>query len=110
MMAIEIPQNEKISVGGKEGVGSAIRRKRANMENISVTEYGSSEEKEEDENSKKDRPCQTKIMTSLLARGLSGKNLLNRERVQSDCRKKYQRKQKEEEELKLDFRIQIRST
>ena len=31
-MAIEIPQNEEISGGGRKGVGSAIRRGGANRE------------------------------------------------------------------------------
>ena len=37
-MAIEVPQNEEISGGGKnggrKGVGSAMRQRRANMESI----------------------------------------------------------------------------
>ena len=39
-MAIEVPQNEKISGGGKDGgrkgVGSAIRRRGANRGSISI--------------------------------------------------------------------------
>ena len=39
-MAIEVPQNEEISGGGKNGgrkeVGSAIRRRRANREGVHV--------------------------------------------------------------------------
>ena len=39
-MAIEVPQYEEISGGGKnggrKGVGSTIHRKRANMENVSI--------------------------------------------------------------------------
>ena len=41
-MAVEAPQNEKISGGGKgegrKGVGSAIRRKRANRGSINLKE------------------------------------------------------------------------
>ena len=40
MMAIEVPQNEKISGGGKNGgrkeVGSAIRRRGANMGSVNI--------------------------------------------------------------------------
>ena len=42
VMAIEVPQNEEISGGGKDGgrkgVGSAIRRTRANRGSISIKE------------------------------------------------------------------------
>ena len=41
-MAIELPQNEEISGGGKDGgrkgVGSAIRRRRANRGSINIKE------------------------------------------------------------------------
>ena len=43
VMAVEAPQNEKISGGGKgegrKGVGSAIRRKRANRGSINLKEW-----------------------------------------------------------------------
>ena len=39
-MAIEVPQNEKISGegknGGRKGVGSAIRRRRANRKGVHI--------------------------------------------------------------------------
>ena len=44
VMAIEVPQNEEVSGGGKNGgrkrVNSAIRRKRANKESINIKERG----------------------------------------------------------------------
>ena len=41
-MAVEVPQNEEISRGGKngrrKGVGSAIRQRRANRRSINIKE------------------------------------------------------------------------
>ena len=71
------------------------------------SEYESSEEREEVESSEKDKPCLTKMMTPPLACVASGERMPGREWVQSDCRAGIR---KEEDELKLDFWIQIRST
>ena len=35
-MAIEVLQNEEISGGGRKGVGSAIRRREANREDVHI--------------------------------------------------------------------------
>ena len=63
---------------------------------------GSSKEREEVESSKKDKPCQTKMMTPPLACVVSGERMPDWEWVRSDCR--------EEDELRLDIWLQIRST
>ena len=38
-MAVEVLQNEEIS-GGRKGVGSAIRRRRANRESVTIKKRG----------------------------------------------------------------------
>ena len=38
VMAVEVPQNEEIFGGGIKGVGSAIRRRRANKGSINIKE------------------------------------------------------------------------
>ena len=62
------------------------------------------------ESSEKDRPCLTKVTTPPLACVASGKRMPNREWVQSECGAENPGIRKEEEELRLDSWMQIRST
>ena len=61
------------------------------------------------ESSKKDKPCLTKMMTSPLACVASGERMPDREWVRSDRRAENPGIWKEEDELRLDSWIQIRS-
>ena len=74
------------------------------------SEKGSSEEREEVESSEKDRPCLTKMMTTPLACVASGERMPDREWVRSERRAENPGIRKEEDELRLDTCIQIRST
>ena len=131
-MEIEVTQNEKISVGGKGGgskrVDSAIRRRRANGGSVNIKKkkrgrvvwrdvdpyiikFGVKQgEREEVESSKKDKPCRTKMMTPPLACVASRERMPDREWVQSDRRAENPGIRKEEDKLRLDSWIQIRST
>ena len=62
------------------------------------------------ESSEKDRPCQTKMMTPPLACVVSGERMPDREWVQSERRAENPGIRKEEDELRLDSWMQIRST
>ena len=69
-----------------------------------------SEEREEVESSEKDRPCLTKMTTPPLACVVSGERMPDREWVRSERRAENPGIRKEEEELRLDSWMQIRST
>ena len=62
------------------------------------------------ESSEKDKPCLTKMMTPPLACVASGKRMPDREWVRSERRVENPGIRKEEDELRLDSLIQIRST
>ena len=62
------------------------------------------------ESSEKDRPCLTKIITSPLACVASGERMPDREFVRSERRAENLGIRKEEDELRLDSWVQIRST
>ena len=62
------------------------------------------------ESSEKDKPCLTKMITPTLACVASGERMPDREWVRSECRAENPGIWKEEEELRLDSWIQIRST
>ena len=62
------------------------------------------------ESSEKDRPCLTKVTTPPLAWVASGERMPDREWVRSECRAENHGIWIEEDELRLDFWIQIRST
>ena len=67
-------------------------------------------EREEIESSEKDKPCLTKTMTPPLARMASRKRMPDREWVRSERRAENPGIWKEEDELRLDSWIQMRST
>ena len=89
MKAVEVPLNEEISGGGKNGgrkiVGSAIRRRRANGGSVHIKKRQrggvvyrdvdpcmirvgiKQREREEVESLEKDKPCLTKMVTPPLA-------------------------------------------
>ena len=71
---------------------------------------GSSEEREEVESSEKDKPCLMKIMTPPLAFVASRERMPDQEWVRSERKAENPRTWKEEDELRLDFWMQIRST
>ena len=62
------------------------------------------------ESSEKDRLCLTKMTTPPLACVASGERMPDREWVRSECRAENPGIRKEEEELRLDSSMQIRST
>ena len=62
------------------------------------------------ESSEKDRPCLTKMMMPLLACVASGKRMPDQEWVRSEHRAENPGIRKEENELRLDSSMQIRST
>ena len=129
-MAIEVPQNEEISGRGKnewrKGVGSALRRGRANRGAYTLRKESEggivkrdvdpyiirvgTKRRKKVESSEKDRPCLTKITTSPLACVASGERMPDREWVRSERRAENPDIRKEEDELRLDFWIQIRLT
>ena len=100
-MTVEVPQNEEISGGGKngegKGVSSAIRRRRANRVGVHIKkrERGGVVKRDvgpymirvgikrrkrgEVESSEKDRPCLTKMTTPPLACGTSRERMPDRE-------------------------------
>ena len=123
MMAIEVPQNEEISGGGKdgwrEGVGSSIHWGGANRGGIHIEKReqggvvkgdvdpyiireGSSKEREEVESSEKDRPCLMKMTTPSLVCVVSEERMPDREWLRSDRKAENPGIRKEEEELRLD--------
>ena len=130
-MAIEVPKNEEVFGVGKdgrrEGIGSAIRRGGANRGGMHIEKreqggvvrrdvdpfiirVGSSEKREEVESSEKDRPCLTKMTTPLLACMVSEERKPDQEWVRSERRAENPGIRKEEDELRLDSWMQIRST
>ena len=62
------------------------------------------------ESSEKDRPCLTKMTTPQLACVASGERMPDREWVRSERRAENPGIRKEEDELRLDSWMQIRST
>ena len=66
--------------------------------------------REEAESSEKDRPCLTKMTPPPLACVASEGRMPDREWVQSDCRVENPGIRKEEDKLRLDSWMQIRST
>ena len=128
-MAIEVPQNEEISGGGKsrgrKGVGSAISR-RTNGWSVNIKKRQREEvvwrdvdqyinrvgikQREEVESSEKNKPCQTKMMAPPLPCVASRERMPDRKWVQSDCRAENPEIRKEDDELRLESWIQIRST
>ena len=56
------------------------------MLTLTLSEWGSSEEREEVESSEKDRPCLTKMKTPPLAWAASGERMPDREWVRSERR------------------------
>ena len=62
------------------------------------------------ESSEKDRPCLTKVRTSPLACVVSEERMPDRELVQSERRAENPGIRKEEDDLRLDSWMQIRST
>ena len=62
------------------------------------------------ESSEKDKPCLTKMMIPLLACVASRRRMPDQEWVRSECRAENPGIRKEEDELRLDSWIQIRST
>ena len=67
-------------------------------------------EKDEIESSEKNRPCLTTMMTPPLACVTSWARMPDREWVRSQCRPEKPGIRKEEDELRLESWIQIRST
>ena len=68
------------------------------------------EEREEVESLEKNRPCLTTMMTPLLACVASGERMPEQEWLRSKLRAENPGIRKEEDELRLDSWIQIRST
>ena len=62
------------------------------------------------ESSEKDRPCLTKMTTLLLACLVPEERMLDQEWVRSERRAENSGFRKEEDELRLDFWMQIKST
>ena len=111
----------------KKGVGSAIRwrgsnrggvhikkRERGEVAKKDVDPYiirvGSSEEREKLESSEKDKLYLSKMVTSPLACVVSRERMPDREWVRSERRAENPRIRKEEDELRLNTWMQIRST
>ena len=126
-MTIEVPQNEEISGGrkngGRKGVGSAIRWGGANrgaytLRNNSKEEllkemfipHNQSRNQANKESLEKDEPCLRKMTTPPLAYVASEERMPDREWVRLECRAENPRIRKRKDELRLDSRIQIKST
>ena len=132
-MTIEVPQNEEISGGGKNGGGKGVVLSSVGEERTegAYTLRNESEEKlfremlsfvdpyiirvginerEEVEILEKDKPCLTKMMTAPLACVASRDRMPDREWVRSERNAENPGIRKEENELRSHSWIQIRST
>ena len=114
---IEGEKESVLPIVGKERIGEAYTLRNdieeellREMFTFTYSEYGPCEKRVEVESSEKDRPCLTKMTTLTLACVALEERTPNREWVQSERRAENPGIRKEEDELRLDSWIQIRST